>query len=136
MVRITIDYILSLKPCYTKEELETMFKGRKYVYPQTVINEAKPEDAQWLLLRKDFFAKEQLAEMAHKFAEHVKHIDNKYSRWAANWAEARLAAEAAEAAEAAMVGAWDAEWYAAEDVRDAAWDAELKWQMELIERYL
>ena len=74
MKRITIDYILSLDPCYNREELEELFRGRKWIAPRTVCKEAKPEDALWLLLREDFFTEKQLRLLACDFAEHVQYV--------------------------------------------------------------
>jgi len=76
MKRITIDYILSLGPCrtYTREKLEVMFSGRKWVTPKTVCKEADPDDALWLLLREDFFADWQLRYLTRAFTARVLHI--------------------------------------------------------------
>jgi len=77
MKRITIDYILSLEnTCYKREELEKMFRGRKWVTPETVCKEAKPGDALWLLLRKDFFTEKQLRLLICDFKEHLRYITN------------------------------------------------------------
>ena len=75
MKRITIDYILSLEPCYTKEELEEMFRGRKRVTPRTICEEADPVDTMWLASRAGFFTKKQLRLLACDFKEHVQNND-------------------------------------------------------------
>jgi len=75
MKRITIDYILSLDPCYTREELEELFRGGKRVTPRTICEEADPVDTMWLALRAGFFTREQLRLLARDFKEHVQNND-------------------------------------------------------------
>jgi len=75
MKRITIDYILSLEPCYNREELEELFRGRKWVAPRTICEEADPVDTMWLALRAGFFTKKQLRLLACDFKEHVQNND-------------------------------------------------------------
>jgi len=136
MKRITIDYILSREPCYNKEQLEAMFKGRKYVLPKTVIKEAKPEDVIWLLTHVDFIPKKELRLLACDYAEHVLHIFEEKcpkddlprkaietARAYTNGEATRKEMAAARAAARAAAGA-------------AAWDAERKWQLKRLAEYL
>ena len=132
MKRITIDYILSLGPCYNREELEELFRGRKWVTPKTVCKEADPDDALWLLLREDFFTEKQLELLARDFREHVQNNDKvegelMVADWPDNWVDYPQWV----ACEAADWAAWCAR-DAAMAVRIAAMAAERKWQVNRV----
>ena len=125
MKRITVDYVMSLNPCYDREWVEGKFGGRKWMSPTSVLKlDISTENKLWLLLREDFLTSEQLVSFAQECAEHVKHFDNewaaRYARWAAMYA--RWAAR-----EAAMYARWAA--------RYARW-VEGRWQERLLEKYL
>jgi len=56
-MRITVDYIMSLNPCnppYTREHVEKLFGGRKYIYPKTIFRLDIPlEDKVWVFCYSD-----------------------------------------------------------------------------------
>ena len=141
-MRITVDFIIRIA-CegYTREIVEDLFDGRKYVYPITVAKSGIPaEDILWVLLREEFFTAEELLDLARKFAEHVARLNNYHSKaaardaWEAAWS-ARAAREAA-----AWGGAWAAARRAAlaalaaarEAAREAAYEKERRWQLEQV----
>ena len=146
MKRITVDYVMSLNPCYDRAWVEDKFDGRKWMSPPSVLKlDISIDDKLWLLFREDFLTYDQLVRYATACADHVKHRGNRnaagnaacwsgaaaYARLAAGAAawDARLAAEYARYASAAGEYASGAEWY-------VAVDDEVQWQTELLGKIL
>jgi len=53
MLTVTIDNILTLRPCYTRERLESLFGGRIHATPREIAAAqiVSAEDRAWVLLR-------------------------------------------------------------------------------------
>lgn len=135
-MKITIDYILSREPCYTREELEEMFAGRAYVHWRTVIKEAKPQDAIWLLCHTDFIPEKKLHLLGCDFAEHteLKKAGKALVQLKCDWVAGKVTDEELEKAKAADWAAYCAAHRAAAWAANRAADykAERKWQLEQI----
>jgi hypothetical protein len=146
---VTVDEVMALQPCYTREKLEAMAAGRASMTLVEVCDLPVPaEDLLWLLLRPEFLPEPAIHALACNFAEHSLMRERDRGRepdarswaaietkrrwlrgeasdqdlaaaWSAAWSAARDAARSA-AWSAARSAAWSAAWSAA---RDAAWDA-------------
>lgn len=67
---ITISFVLSLQPCYTRDELEAVAGGRQSMTPLQVCDaDAPAADILWLLLREEFIPSQDLHEFACACAE-------------------------------------------------------------------
>ena len=165
MKRITVNYVMSLNPCYDREYIENLFGGKRWMSPLTVLkmdNVSHP-DKMWLVCRSDFLDDRCWRLFACDCAERVlpifekEHPTDKRPRKAietarlyalgkatrkeldaaraAAWAAARAATR--DAAGAAAWAARAASWDAAGDAAgDAAWAAKQEWQLKRLEYYL
>jgi hypothetical protein len=137
-VRVTVEKVLALNPCYSREEIKTLAAGRKWVRPRTIAKmDIAYRDRLWVLT--GLMSGQQQGEFARRCALDVKRfwdapdIVKKYletgdgaimeaareAAWTAGrpafadqtWDRARSSAFSA-----SQAGSWDA-------CRDASWDA-------------
>ena len=75
-MRITIDAIMELKPCYRRKFLKKCFAGRSFVHPISIVNckQVNNVDRFWLLSKLGIFDKKDCVLLAIQFAENVLHI--------------------------------------------------------------
>jgi len=75
-MRITIDAIMELKPCYRRKFLKKCFAGRSFVHPISIVNckQVNNPDRIWLLSKLGIFDKKDCVSLAIQFAENVLHI--------------------------------------------------------------
>ena len=139
-MRLTINRVMSYKPCYKKEKIEALFAGRKIISLHDVAEMDIPyKDKVWLFTRPNVLSRkikdkwlEIIITRAINTAKHV-YINPEWNKWADNWldgtnrsADAAYAAYAAYAAADAAAYAAYAAYAAADaaaDAADAAYDA-------------
>ena len=72
-MRITVDDVMAMGPCYERERIEEMFQGRDSVTPLDIARaeHVSVKDRLWVLLREKFIPANELHELACRFAESV-----------------------------------------------------------------
>ena len=142
MNTVTLDTILSWRPCYGKARVREIFAGRTSGTAAEWVAATRaaglPEaDVLWLLLHEAFIPAKALHGLACDYAERALQHKRDAGRepdprtWAAVETKRRwLRGEASDAElEAAAADAWAAVWAAAAD-EAVAWAAETAWQIE------
>lgn len=76
-MRITLDYVMSLDPCYSKKLIQLKFGKRKYVKPLTVLNSDFPsEDKIWFFMKADILTRTQKRTFIERCIKHIAHYKN------------------------------------------------------------
>ena len=79
MKRITVNYVMSLNPCYRREHVTNLFGGKKWMSPTTVLklDTVSHTDKMWLLCRSSFMSDKNWRLFACECAERVLPIFEK-----------------------------------------------------------
>jgi hypothetical protein len=128
MNELTVDMVMRLDPCYTRDQVEKAAGGRTSM---TLIEacdlDVPATDLLWLLLRKEFLPEPALGELACVFAERALLREREHGRepdarsWAALAVKRRWLR--GEATDSELAAAWAAADAAAWAAADPAWAA-------------
>ena len=135
MLSVTIDQVLSWKPCkeYTLERIERLFAGRETVNVHDVLAmDISDADKLWAVLREELIPAETLHEFACRVAEKALLAEREAGKepdersWAAidakrKWLKGEATDEELASAEVVAWAAWEVAWEAAEA---ASWKAD------------
>ena len=129
MKKITVEEIMKLKPCYTKEKVKDLIGSGKT--PLEILDlEIPKNDKVWLLLRPEYISEKSIHLLACDFAQEVAYLNPDPSVQAAIdakrlWIDGKITDE--ELKKAAEDVAYAASWAAARDAAYAAWSAAAAW---------